>query len=91
MFAYSFYANTSLFLEEAFADLNSWLKNRKALRKSEDPAAKQHSPLLRKDFHERKPELLIAVITIVALEFVFAGVVGSSIVTTVNFLKLAHQ
>lgn len=89
MFAYSFYANATLFFEDAFADLNSWVNDQKALRKSKGDLAKQ--PLFfRIVLRERKTELLIAVIAMVALEYVFAGVVASSIATTVNLLKLVH-
>lgn len=91
MFLYAFYANASLFFEEAFADLNRWLKEQdQAIKQAaEDQGLKPR--LFRAVWRERKLEAAIAAIVLLALEYLFAGVVASSIAATINFMKLAHS
>lgn len=91
LFLYSVYANTSLFLEELFPDFMPWLRAQESsLQDANMSRLRIPLSLLKAVLRERKIEAAIAIFVILILNFVFAGVIASSIATAVNFLRAAR-
>jgi hypothetical protein len=91
MFGYACYASASIFFEEAFADLNRWLKDQDQIIKQPREAECSKPKLFETIFRERKLDTAIAIIVIIFLELLFTGLIASSFVASVNFLNLTHK
>lgn len=92
MFLFAFYSNASLFFDEAFADLQKWLMDGKESGAFKATTfAQRRATLFRLVVRDRKAELVTFFILFVVLQFVFVGVVASSVAAAVNFLRLAHS
>ena len=89
LFAYSFYANVSRFREKAFCEMNNWVeKFQRRLNGVNVSSGIRFWLVIYKSFQKWGAEIVISLAVLIALEFVFSGVLASSVATSINFLRL---
>lgn len=91
LFAYSIYANTTLFLRGLFPGLLPWIDSQQAaMRSAKVHPRKFPAHLAKAIWREQRLQVALALLAIVMLEFVLAGVVVSSLASALNFLRIAR-
>lgn len=91
LFTYAAYSNISIFLTEVFPGLMPWVRAEEG-RLHSDGLSRLRIPkqLLMATLKERKLELALAAFTIVALQFVLAGVFVASIGAALSIIRSVH-
>lgn len=91
LFLLSFIANASLFYEEAFAELTAWRKEKHIQLKSENYKGFPYfGAMTLAVWKERRVEFIIAALFPTLMQFIFAGVVGVAVISTINMLHSIH-
>lgn len=91
MFVFAFYANTTLFFEEAFKDLAQWISEQENGRKSKKSLTSMgRLKLLQAAWRERRLEVIIAFFMVFSLYYVSIAVLASSLSSAINLLKLGQ-
>lgn len=91
LFLFAVHSNISLFMSELFPGLMPWVREREGSLESAN-VSKLRLPmlLLGAALRERKLEIALAVFAMVMLQFVFAGILVSSIGAALGFIRTTH-
>lgn len=90
-FGWSFWANSTLFLEDLFPQFGQWRATEEStLAKSGIRGWRFFTIFLRRVLKQRPLEGILSIAMLLFLEFVLAGVLASSIAATVNLLRATH-
>lgn len=92
LFLYSVYSNISLFFADLFPERSAWLiQYEDSLKSSGITGLRVPMLLIKAVVKERPRDMIFACIAIVAVQFICAGMLVSSVVAAFKFLESMHQ